>query len=258
MPPCAPDLESAAVVAAAPNWQIFETSAPPALRGQLDELVFAKWKELGIEPANLCSDAVFLRRAFLDVVGTLPTIQETRTFLSDPSPDKRAKLIDALLARPEFADYWAMKWSDLLRVKSEFPVNLWPNAAQAYHRWIRNSIRDNLPYDQFVRELLTSSGSNFRTPQVNFYRALQAKDPPGMCAVALNFMGCRADRWEPDRLTGMSAFFFQVGYKRTGEWKEEIVYFDPDKTGAPLPSCPTARRSRSVSIKTLATCLRTG
>ena len=157
----------------------FEILEPPTPRGRIDELVFAKWKQLGIQPANQCSEAVFLRRVYLDVLGTLPTVQEARAFLNDKSPDKRKKLIDALLERPEFADFWAMKWSDLLRVKAEFPINLWPNAAQAYHRWIRNSIKSNLPYDKFVRELLTSSGSNFRVPQVNFYRALQSKDPKG-------------------------------------------------------------------------------
>ena len=72
-----------------------------------------------------------------------------------------------------------MKWSDLLRVKAEFPINLWPNAAQAYHRWIRTCIKENMPYDQFVRELLTSSGSNFRVPPVNFYRAMQSQRAAG-------------------------------------------------------------------------------
>jgi len=214
----------------------FDILSPPTPRGRIDEFVFAKWKQLGIEPANPCSDAVFLRRVYLDVIGTLPTVQEAWAFLDDKSPDKRTKLIDALLERPEFADFWAMKWSDLLRVKAEFPINLWPNAAQAYHRWIRNSIRNNLPYDKFVRELLTSSGSNFRTPQVNFYRALQSKDPKGIArAVALTFMGTRAEKWPEERVAGMSAFFLKVGYKPTGEWKEEIVFFDPHKTDAPPP-----------------------
>lgn len=215
----------------------FEIPAPPTPQGRIDELVFAKWKQLGIEPANQCSDAVFLRRVYLDAIGTLPTVEEARQFLTDKSPDKRSRLIDALLERPEFADFWAMKWSDLLRVKAEFPINLWPNAAQAYHRWIRHAIETNMPYDQFVRELLTSSGSNFRTPQVNFYRALQSKDPKGITrAVALTFMGMRADKWPEERLAGMSAFFVKVGYKPTGEWKEEIVIFDPHKGNAAPPS----------------------
>ena len=88
-------------------------------------------------------------------------------------------MIDRLLERDELADYWAMKWSDLLRIKAEFPINLWPNAAQAYYHWIRTSIRENKPYDRFARELLTSSGSNFRVPPVNFYRAIQSRQPDG-------------------------------------------------------------------------------
>ena len=146
-------------------------------------------------------------------------------------PNKRRALIDRLLERDEFADYWAMKWSDLLRVKAEFPINLWPNAAQAYHHWIRASIKDNMPYDRFVRELLTSSGSNFRVPPVNFYRAVQNKEPEAIAkAVALTFMGARAEKWPTNQLAGMAAFFSEIGYKPTAEWKEEIVLFDLAKT----------------------------
>jgi len=228
----------------------YERAEPLTPRNQIDELVFRKLKELDLPPANVCSDAVFVRRACLDVIGTLPTVQEARAFLLDPRPNKRSALIDRLLARDEFADYWAMKWSDLLRVKSEFPINLWPNAVQAYHRWIRTSLRENLPYDRFARELLTASGSNFRVPQVNFYRALQSKKPPAIAqAVALTFMGVRPASWPKERWTGLSAFFSQVGYKYTAEWKEEIVFFDsqnaatnpppaavfPDGRPAPLP-----------------------
>lgn len=233
---------------------MFELPTPSVPRGRIDELVFAKLGELGIEPAHPCSDAVFLRRAYLDVIGTLPTVDEARAFLTDKDPDKRDKLIDALLQRREFADFWAMKWSDLLRVKAEFPINLWPNAAQAYHRWIHHAIRSNMPYDRFVRELLTSSGSNFRVPQVNFYRAMQSRDPKGIArSVALTFMGTRVEHWPEERLAGLAAFFTKVAYKPTGEWKEEIVIFDPlkdvlpqaaDKAGekAPLPNKPGEKK----------------
>jgi hypothetical protein len=170
---------------------------------------------------------VFLRRVYLDVIGTLPTDQETREFLQNSAPDKRTQLVDRLLNREEFADYWAMKWSDLLRVKAEFPINLWPNAAQAYHRWIRDSIRENKPYDQFVRELLTASGSNFQVPPVNFYRAVQNRSPQGYAqAAALAFMGVRTEKWPKERLDGMAAFFARVSYKGTMQWKEEIVFCD--------------------------------
>jgi hypothetical protein len=115
---------------------LFETAVAPQATSRIDELVFSKLQQLGIPPANLCSDGVFVRRVYLDVIGTLPTAQEASAFILSPKPDKRRELIDRLLERDEFADYWAMKWSDLLRVKAEFPINLWPNAAQAYHRWI--------------------------------------------------------------------------------------------------------------------------
>ena len=194
----------------------------------IDALVLSKLHDQSIEPASLCSDEVFLRRVYLDVIGTLPKPQEVRKFLRDSRPDKRATLIDALLERDEFADYWALKWCDLLRVKAEFPINLWPNAVQAYHRWIRDSVRENKPYDQFVRELLTSSGSNFRVPPVNFYRAIQGQEPSVIAgAVALTFMGTRIERWPEARRLGMEAFFSRVAYKPTAEWKEEIVYLDP-------------------------------
>jgi hypothetical protein len=209
----------------------FESRAVLTPRSQIDKLVFGRLEQLGIQPANICSDAVFVRRAYLDVIGTLPTAQEARIFILDQDPNNRSTLIDRLLQRDEFTDYWAMKWSDLLRVKAEFPINLWPNAVQAYHRWIRSCIKENLPYDRFVREMLVSSGSNFRVPQVNFYRAVQTKQPQAIAqAVALTFMGVRAENWPKDQFSGMAAFFSQVGYKQTAEWKEEIVWFDPNKT----------------------------
>jgi hypothetical protein len=212
---------------------IFESPAVLTPQGKIDELVFANLKRLAIPSANLCSDAVFLRRVYLDVIGTLPTSQEASQFLADRDPDKRGALIDRLLGRDEFADYWAMKWSDLLRVKAEFPINLWPNAAQAYHHWIRASIHQNQPYDRFVREMLTESGSNFRVAPVNFYRAMQNREPRFIAqTVALTFMGTRAENWPPERLAEMAVFFSRIGYKHTDEWKEEIVFFDPSKNPA--------------------------
>lgn len=206
---------------------------PPKPRGELDRLVFAEWTRAGIKPV-LCSDAVFVRRVFLDVTGTLPTAAEAREFILDRDTErKRARLIDRLLEREEYADYWAMKWGDILRIKAEFPVNLWPNAAQAYHRWVRAALARNLPYDRFVRELLTSSGSNFRVGPVNFYRAVQNRTPEGIAgAVALTFMGTRIESWPSNRVAGMAAFFSQIGYKPTSEWKEEHVFWNPLGAGA--------------------------
>ena len=147
-------------------------------------------------------------------------------------PDKRAALVDSLLERPEFADYWSLKWCDILRVKSEFPINLWPEAAQVYHRWVHDAIRDNMPYDRFARALLTASGSNFRVPPANFFRAVQQRDPASLAdAAALTFMGMRTADWPAERRDGMAAFFSRVAYKPTAEWKEEIVYLDPAADG---------------------------
>lgn len=223
-----------ALGAAAPAAQSpFERPGAPEPGNTVDELVFSRLADRGIEPARVASDAVFVRRVYLDVIGTLPAIREVRSFLASPDPDKRRALIDHLLERDEFADYWAMKWSDVLRVKSEFPINLWPNAVQAYHHWIRASLEANLPYDRFARALLTESGSNFRAPQVNFYRAVQSREPTALAtAVALTFMGARTERWPEARLAAMAVFFSAVGYKPTGEWKEEIVFFDLDRSPA--------------------------
>ena len=217
----------AGAAASEPEPNIFESSVVPTPGGQIDKLVLARLSKLGIQPAR-CSDAVFVRRVYLDVIGTLPAAKEVGEFLQDPdTKNKRRLLIDRLLERDEFADYWAMKWGDLLRIKAEFPVNLWPNAAQAYHRWVRASLAENKPYDKFVREMLTSSGSNFRVGPVNFYRAIQNRTPEGIAtAVALTFMGTRAEFWPKDQLAGMAVFFAQIGYKPTREWKEEVVFWD--------------------------------
>ncbi|MHB8974907.1 MAG: DUF1553 domain-containing protein [Pirellulaceae bacterium] len=223
---------SAPVVAAAerkvdPTFESDENVSP---RGKIDRTVFAKLRQEKIEPANLCSDAVFLRRVYIDVIGTVPTADEARKFLTDSNPNKRRDLIDRLLERDEFAEYWALKWCDLLRVKAEFPINLWPNAVQAYHRWIKTALKENIRYDEFVRSILCSSGSNFRDPQVNFFRSAQTKQPEALArAVALTFMGTRADKWPPEKLAEMAVFFSYVGFKKTAEWKEEIVYFDSQK-----------------------------
>ena len=207
---------------------VFESATPLAPQNKIDELVFAHWKQMGVEPSRLSSDAVFVRRAYLDVIGTLPTADESQKFLSNSDPQKRSQLIDELLERDEFADYWAMRWSDTLRIKAEFPINLWPNAAQSYHHWIRESLHEDKPYDAFARELLTSSGSNFLEPPANFYRAMQDKSPKTIArTVALTFMGTKTENWPPEKLDQMAVFFSHVGYKSTREWKEEIVFFDP-------------------------------
>jgi len=225
--------------APAPALNPYDARAELVSPNAIDDLVLARLAGANLQPAAVCSDGVFVRRAYLDIIGTLPSGFEAKEFILDRSPNKRRALIDRLLEREEFADYWAMRWSDVLRIKAEFPINLWPNAAQGYHRWIRTCIRDNVPYDRMVRQMLTASGSNFRAPPVNFYRAMQNREPAGIAqTVALTFMGTRADKWPGERLAGMAAFFAKVGYKSTMEWKEEIVFFDPARTNAVALAAP--------------------
>ncbi len=232
-PSATPPVSAAAAPSPAAPSNPYERPNPPKPAGRIDELVFSRLQSLGIEPAHVCSDPVFVRRVFLDVIGTLPTPVEVNRFLQNRDPNKRRALIDQLLERDEFADYWTMKWSDLLRVKAEFPINLWPNAAQEYHRWIYTAVRDNMPYDQFVRTLLTSNGSNFRVGPVNFYRAAQSRDTQGLSrVVGLTLLGTHAEKWPADKAAGFAPFFSAVGYKATQEWKEEIVYFNSDKIPA--------------------------
>jgi hypothetical protein len=209
------------------------TSLPP---NSIDTPVVVLLQQRGITPSPGCSDEVFLRRVYLDVIGTLPQPREVTTFLRSSNPRKRSVLIDSLLEREEFVDYWTLKWCDLLRVKAEFPINLWPNAVQAYYRWIHDAVLENKPYDQFARELLTSSGSNFRVPPVNFYRAIQGREPPAIAAaVALTFMGVRLEAWPEERRKGLETFFSRVAFKGTAEWKEEIIGFNP-ALGDALPA----------------------
>ncbi len=199
----------------------------------LDDATLITLRKHGAVLRPSCSDAVFIRRVFLDAIGTLPTLGEVDAFMSDQRPEKRSVLVETLLARDEYADYWAMHWCDILRVKSEYPINLWPNAAQAYHRWIRTAMKENLPLDQFAHALLTSSGSNFLNPPVNFFRAVQARTPAALAsAVALTFMGVRMEKWPQDRRDNLTSFFSRVAYKNTDEWKEEIVFLDPTPTEA--------------------------
>jgi hypothetical protein len=208
-----------------------------APNNKIDVLVLANLQALGLPPAELCSDQVFLRRVFLDVIGTLPTPEETRAFLADADAQKRSKLIDRLLERDEFAGYWAMKWADILRIKAEDPVSLWPKGAESYYQWVYESIARNKPYDQFARELLTATGSNFRSGPANFFRAVGKRDPRNMGdSAALVFLGTRlscagchghpTESWGLADSLGMAACFAQVKFKLTGEWKEEIVYRD--------------------------------
>jgi len=211
----------------------FESGKPFTVVNPIDQYVLDDLKAQGLKPMPQCSDAVFLRRVYLDATGTIPKVGQAKAFLQSKDPNKRAALVKQLVESPEFATYWTLKWGDLLRIKAEFPINLWPNAAQAYSHYVLTSVRENMPVDQFATELLTASGSNFRDPPANFFRAMQGRDKKNIAAsVALVFLGERPDKMPPERIEQLAVFFSRVKYKTSNEWKEEIVYTDPVATDA--------------------------
>ena len=171
--------------------------------------------------SSQCSDEVFLRRLYLTVTGALPTPQECVEFLDSKEADKREKLVDKLLESELGLKYMQMRWGDILRIKSEFPSNLWPNGVQAYNRWVYEQLLHNVPYNKMVYDLIISQGSNFRAPAVNFYRGFQKRSPENVYAnINLLFLGnrnCKDNGY---------LCFSQVSFKSTKEWKEEIIYLD--------------------------------
>lgn len=166
--------------------QGFTWSNPPE-SNYIDKHVFAKLKLMTILPSDVCTDAEFIRRAYLDVCGLLPTADEATKFLADSSPDKRSKLIDSLLERPEYADFWALKWSDVLRSNRK---TLQVKGVHAFQLWLRDHVSRNTPIDTVIRELLTANGNTFTNPAANYYRI--AKDPTNLAeTTAQLFFGVR-------------------------------------------------------------------
>jgi Protein of unknown function (DUF1549)/Protein of unknown function (DUF1553) len=188
----------------------------------IDPLVDAKLKKLNILPSGPVDDASYLRRVYLDVIGTLPTPDEVRKFLADMSANKRAKLVDALLERSEYADLWALKWADVLRVDRQA---LGAPSAYAYYRWIREAVAANRPFDKFARELIAAEGPLAEVPEAGFYKVVPK---PGDAANTLSqvFLGIRIacaechhhpfDRWSQTDYYGMAAFFTPVGVRKVG------------------------------------------
>ena len=204
----------------------------PTENNFIDRFVFARLEKLQLQPSHRCDDSEFIRRVFLDVVGILPTRAETEAFLADDSKDKRPQLVDRLLERHEYAEFWAQKWSDLLRVKSS---KLSSSGVHKFHRWIVRAIDENMPYDRFANELLTARGSNFTNPPAGFYRAIADSND---CAESVSqlFLGIRIqcakchnhpfDRWSQDNYYGIGAFFSRVQRKPIGVDGEVFVWLD--------------------------------
>jgi hypothetical protein len=203
----------------------------------VDDLLIAKWKELGLTPSPLCDDATFLRRLYLDTIGTLPTPDEIRSFLADKSPEKRNKAIDAALDRPEFIEFWTVKWGDLLRINRDA---LQEKGMWSFRNWVRGQIRDGRPLDQFVRDILLAEGSTFTDGPANFYRV--GRTPADWAeTTAQVFLGVRLqcakchhhpfDDWSQDDYYGMAAYFARLTQKSSQEFglfgRETTVYCQP-------------------------------
>ncbi len=244
-------------IAFVPARPSFVWSEPPAA-DSIDEHVHGWLRERRMNPSELSSDAVFLRRAFLDAIGLLPSAAEARAFLADAHPGKRARLIDSLLERSEFNDWWALRWSDLLRIEEK---TLDRKGVQGFHGWIRLAIAEKMPLDRFARELIAARGSTYQSPATNFYRAIRDPVSRGEAAAQV-FLGTRLqcakchnhpfDRWTQDDYYGWAALFSRVKYKvienrrqddnDSHEFKgEQIVYHAAEgeltspRTGKPAP-----------------------
>ena len=216
----------------------------------IDDLVLDKLKELNLPPSPKSSDSEFLRRIYLDTIGVLPTVTEVREFLADDSLDKRDRLIDQLLCRDEFVDYWTYKWSDILLIDGR---KLRPEAVKAYYDWIRQRVADNLPWDRFVREILTATGNTVDHGATNFYVLHQ--DPESLsenaCQAFLGLsIGCAKchnhplEKWTNDQYYAMANLFSRVrakgwgGDARSGDGRRLVYVVDRGDLIQPLRGKP--------------------
>jgi len=218
---------------------VFRASVPmgapvkdlPKSRNFVDDLVFRKLSALGMPPSAVCDDATFVRRLTVDLAGRLPTLEETRRFLADRREDRRDRLIDELLVSGDHADYFANKWSAVLRNRRRKPS--YTHGTYAFHDWIRESLYANKPYDQFVREILTASGEIGDNPAVAWYREVQDVEQQTEDCAQL-FLGLRLqcarchhhpfEKWSQRDYYGFAAFFTQLGRKPGFEPDEPRIY----------------------------------
>jgi hypothetical protein len=203
----------------------------PSEKNFVDKHVFANLKAIGIPPSPVCDDATFLRRVTLDIAGRLPKEAETTAFMASTDADKRDQVIDALLRSPDYADYFAGKWTPLLKNRRDDASDITSNFA--FHAWIRDSMLANVPYDQIVRELLAATGTVIGNPPVAWYK--RVKEPKQQLEdVAQLFLGVRMqcaqchhhpfERWSQDDYYSLAAFFGQVGRKPTGTRGEDLIF----------------------------------
>ncbi|HWL08809.1 MAG TPA: DUF1549 and DUF1553 domain-containing protein [Planctomicrobium sp.] len=203
----------------------------PEPKNFVDELVFANLKRIGIPPSPTCDDATFLRRASLDIAGKLPTVEETQKFLNDTNPGKRDQLVETLLRSPGYADYFANKWSSLLKNRRDEKNDKRSNFA--FHSWLRDGILENKPYDQLVKELLVATGDVAGNPAVAWYKRVKQPDRQ-LEDVAQLFLGVRMqcaqchhhpfERWSQQDYYGFSAFFTRIGREPTSIVGEDVIF----------------------------------
>jgi hypothetical protein len=239
----------ASVTAPYTNTVAAEVFAKAPRRNFIDELALEKLRELNLPPSPPCSDSEFIRRAFLDTIGTLPTAAEVREFLADKDAEKRDQLISSLLARPEFVDYWTYKWSDLLLVSSD---KLKPAAMWSYYHWIRNNVAANTPWDQFARAIVTAKGSTLENGAANFF-ALH-DDPPNLAetttqaflGMSINCAKCHnhpMEKWTNDEYWGFANLFARARTKAGPGDGEKIVFAASEgDINQPLRGRPQAPR----------------
>src|SRR5262245_37782958 len=208
-----------------------KTDKLPATKNFVDELVFQKLKALGLPSSQVCDDATFLRRASVDIAGRLPTLTESEQFLADQSADKRENLINRLLDSTDYADYFANKWAAILRNKRRLDVE--KRATFSFHEWIRESLNENKPYDRFVREVVTATGTPGQSPAVGWYRevkdaAAQLEDTAQLfLGLPIQCARCHHhafEKWSQQDYYGFAAFFSQVGRKRGQVQNEDRIF----------------------------------
>lgn len=208
----------------------FEWAEPDSFN-EIDLLAAAKWKRMKILPSDVCSDAEFVRRVHLDLTGLPPSAGEVRSFLSDgtESRTKRESLIDELIGSPDYVDYWANKWADMLMVNRKF---LGVEGSKLFRDWIRDRIEKNTPYDEFSRDIITASGSNRENPPASYYKVLRAPEDTMentthlFLATRFNCNKCHDhpfERWTQNQYYQMSAYFARVGFKKDPESKDKRI-----------------------------------
>ncbi len=215
----------------------------------IDTLVYDKLKKLRMSPSELCTDEAFLRRVYLDLIGLPPTREEYDSFLASKDPNKRAKLVDTLIERPEFVDMWTMKWGELLRIRATNNQPQYGRDAKAMYSfagWVKEQMKQNRPLNEFVADLIVGTGSNIKQPTSNLYTASERLTPMKTAEdIAQVFLGTRIqcaqchnhpfDRWTMDDYYGFAAFFAGVNLKRGVEGREVIVTNNNNANTVPHP-----------------------